>query len=37
MRKTIKWIKRLGLLGFVFFLGKGLFWVGLLVAAWWIK
>ncbi len=28
-----RWIKRLGIVGFVFFFVKGLLWLGLLVAA----
>jgi hypothetical protein len=34
MQNTIKWFKRLGLLGFVLFLAKGLLWLAVLGAAW---
>ena len=29
-----KWLKRLGLIGFLFFLLKGLMWIALFVLAW---
>jgi|GEM_PF-1260030 len=32
--KNSKWIKRAGFAGFMFFLIKGLIWVGLGLAAW---
>ncbi|HEV7701557.1 MAG TPA: hypothetical protein VGO43_15105 [Pyrinomonadaceae bacterium] len=30
-----RWTKRAGIIAFVFFLGKGLLWLGLAVSAWW--
>ena len=32
--QTLSWSKRLGLAGFLFFLGKGLLWLAVLAAAW---
>jgi hypothetical protein len=31
------WSKRIGVAGFLFFLGKGLLWVSMLAAAWWLR
>lgn len=31
-----KWIKRFGIWGFLFFLLKGLMWVGVAVWGWWM-
>jgi hypothetical protein len=30
----IKWLKRIGLISFLFFLAKGLVWIALFVLAW---
>jgi len=29
------WLKKLGMIGFLFFLIKGLAWIGVAVFAWW--
>jgi hypothetical protein len=34
LENTIQWSKRFGLAGFLFFLGKGLFWLAVLAGAW---
>jgi hypothetical protein len=31
---TVRWSTRLGVIGFMFFLGKGLFWLAMLGVAW---
>jgi hypothetical protein len=36
VRNGLKWSKRLGVLGFLFFLAKGLLWLAMLAAAWWL-
>jgi hypothetical protein len=33
-RKKSSWLKRLGVAGFLFFLGKGLLWVSMAAGAW---
>jgi hypothetical protein len=30
----IKWLKRIGIIGFIFFLIKGLIWIAILVLTW---
>ncbi len=38
MRKRIRWFKRIGLVAFLFFLGKGLLWLAMFaVAAWHLR
>jgi len=38
MRKRIRWPKRIGLVAFLFFLGKGLLWLTMFaVAAWHLR
>ncbi len=37
MQEKIRWSRRLGLVGFIFFLGKGLFWLAMFAAAWWLR
>lgn len=34
LRSKLPWLKRLGVAGFLFFLIKGLVWIGLGVAGW---
>ena len=36
-QSKIGWCKRIGLLGFLFFLGKGLFWIAMLAITWWLR
>ncbi|HTG13889.1 MAG TPA: hypothetical protein VK747_01335 [Blastocatellia bacterium] len=33
-QKTIRWSRQIGLVGFMFFLVKGLLWVGMVAVAW---
>jgi len=35
--ERIRWSKRIGVMGFLFFLGKGLFWLAMLSVPWWFQ
>jgi hypothetical protein len=37
MDRKSGWLGRLGLVGFLFFLCKGLLWLLMLAAAWWLS
>lgn len=37
VRNGLKWPKRLGVVGFLFFFGKGLLWLAMLAVAWWLR
>jgi hypothetical protein len=35
--RNYRWLKKVGFIGFLFFLIKGLIWVGIAIWAWWIS
>ena len=36
-QKTLRWSRRIGLVGFMFFLVKGLLWLGMVAVAWCLR